>query len=50
MDEVAFLCSLANHPTYRYPYGGVPDFHVDRVCTDPVVETLWHVLRGEKRL
>ncbi len=39
---VSFLRNLANleanHPAPRYPPGGVPDFHIDRVCTDPVRE------------
>ncbi len=54
VDEVAFLRNLAkleaNHSMPGYPYGSVSDFHVDRVCTDPVREPWWSGRHWEKRL
>ncbi len=39
VDKVAFLRNLANleanHPSPQSPHGGVPDFHVGRVCASP---------------
>ncbi len=45
MDAVAFLINLVNlekdRPMPRYPYCGVPEFQVIRVCTEPVREPWW---------
>ncbi len=45
VNEVAFIRNLANleanHPAPRSSYGGAPDFHINRVYTDPVREPWW---------